>query len=52
VPEQRIAARGRPTRDYGAGILVKLAVDLGTEAETGEAALHVAAFAPPRKRIT
>ena len=40
-----IAARRLPARDHGAGLLIELARDLGVEAETVEAALHVAALA-------
>ena len=41
----RIAARGLPAHDHGAGGFVELAGDLGVEAEAGEPALHVAALA-------
>src|SRR5205814_9974272 len=40
-----IAAGGLPARDHAAGSLIELAIDLGVEAEPGEAALHVAALA-------
>src|ERR1700761_5787941 len=40
-----IAARGLPALDHRAGVVVELAGRLGVEAESGEAALHVAALA-------
>src|SRR5206468_12589998 len=40
-----IAAGGLPARDHGTGPLIELAGDLGVEAESGQAALHVAALA-------
>src|SRR4051812_15656429 len=44
VAALRIAAGRLPARDHAAGSLIELAVDLGVEAEPGEAALHVAAL--------
>src|SRR5258708_5593580 len=41
---RRIAAGGLPTLEHGAGVVIERAGRLGVEAETVEAALHVAAL--------